>query len=191
MHSQLGQDEWVLSKFPTGYFVDVGCYQAVYWSNTYLLEENGWKGIGIDPFPLFFESRKNTILEKAVIYDVENLDVEFALSDEYSGIVNDINLHKNKIEGKPREKFKTQLLANILEKHQAPNFIEYLSLDTEGSEYKILSTFPFDKYKFGCITVEHNFEEPRRQQIRDLLFKNGYILAKEAQWDDWFSSLEH
>ena len=51
-YSQLGQDEWVLSLYGNqGYFVDVGFYDGVVISNTYLLELAGWKGLGIDPFP--------------------------------------------------------------------------------------------------------------------------------------------
>ena len=34
--------------------------------------------------------------------------------------------------------------------------IDYLSIDTEGSEYRILKAFNFERYTFRCITVEHN-----------------------------------
>ena len=43
-----------------------------------------------------------------------------------------------------------------------------LSSYTKGSEYEILSVFDFNKYKFGLIHVEHNFEEPKRQLIKEL-----------------------
>jgi hypothetical protein len=59
--------------------------------------------------------------------------------------------------------------------------IDYLSLDVEGQEYNILRTFPFDKYKFRCITVEHNAPHigPKQQMlIRDLLENNGYKFVK-------------
>ena len=71
-------------------------------------------------------------------------------------------------------------------------FIEYLSLDTEGSEYEILKGFDFSKYTFGYIDVEHNFEEPTRTHIRNLLEENGYIYICENNWDDCYkhSSVE-
>ena len=36
------------------------------------------------------------------------------------------------------------------------------------------------------IDVEHNFVEPRRTQIRDLLISNGYIYIKENTYDDCY-----
>jgi hypothetical protein len=34
------------------------------------------------------------------------------------------------------------------------------------------------------LDVEHNYVEPRRTQIRELLTLNGYEFIKENQWDD-------
>ena len=75
----------------------------------------------------------------------------------------------------------TKTLAEILDNINAPEIIDYLSLDVEGHEYSILSTFPFDKYKFRCMTVEHNepHQGPTQQMlIREILEKNGYKYVK-------------
>lgn len=72
-------------------------------------------------------------------------------------------------------------LADILDEAGAPKIIQYLSLDTEGSEYEILRVFPFE-----VITVEHNHIEPQRTQIRDLLVSNKYRLAQSVKWDDYY-----
>ena len=61
-----------------------------------------------------------------------------------------------------------------------------MSLDTEGSEYEILKEFNFNKYKFGLIHVEHNFEEPKRQLIKDLLLENHYSYIGEHKQDDFY-----
>ena len=47
--------------------------------------------------------------------------------------------------------------------------MDYLSLDTEGSELDILKAFPYQDFRFNCITVEHNFQERERAQILRLL----------------------
>jgi hypothetical protein len=83
-------------------------------------------------------------------------------------------------------KVQTLLLTELLDQNNAPTFIEYLSLDTEGSEYEILKNFKFDKYIFGLIDVEHNYEEPRRSQIRELLLANGYIFIGQNYFDDCY-----
>ena len=53
--------------------------------------------------------------------------------------------------------------------------MDYLSLDTEGSELDILKAFPYQDFRFNCITVEHNFQERERAQILRLLEANAYV----------------
>ena len=64
-------------------------------------------------------------------------------------------------------KVPTISLLDLLDIHNAPKFIDYLSIDTEGSEYEILNAFDFNKYKFRVITCEHNFT-PMREKIYKL-----------------------
>jgi hypothetical protein len=49
--SQYGEDivlDRVLNLKRKGFFVDVGCYHPVQYSNTYKLYRLGWRGINID-----------------------------------------------------------------------------------------------------------------------------------------------
>lgn len=81
----------------------------------------------------------------------------------------------------------TATIAEVLAQTNAPATIHYLNLDTEGSELEILRTFPFDKHKVCCITLEHNFEEPKRSEIHALLSeKTDFLLAYSIEWDDWY-----
>jgi hypothetical protein len=82
---------------------------------------------------------------------------------------------------------KTISLEDLLAKHGAPQKIDYLSIDTEGSEFEILNNFNFDKYQFTIITCEHNFT-PARGEIFSLLTKKGYVRKYEelSQFDDWY-----
>ena len=75
----------------------------------------------------------------------------------------------------------------MLETYQAPKTIDYLSIDTEGSEYEILKAFDFDKYKFRVITCEHNFT-PMRENIYNLLISKGYERKSTniSRVDDWY-----
>lgn len=78
-------------------------------------------------------------------------------------------------------------LNELLEKHGAPREIDYLSIDTEGSELTILSNFDFNKYNIHLITIEHNFTDAR-DKIHDLLSIHGYkrFFAKFSKFDDWY-----
>jgi methyltransferase FkbM-like protein len=74
---------------------------------------------------------------------------------------------------------------SVLQECAAPPIIDYWSLDTEGSEFAILKSFPFDEYSFRVLTVEHNWL-PVREQIRDFLEKRGYQRLSALEIDDCY-----
>jgi FkbM family methyltransferase len=78
-------------------------------------------------------------------------------------------------------------LNDLLSKHDAPAQIDYLSIDTEGSEFEILSNFDFSKHSFRVITCEHNFTSAR-ERIFELLSRNGYVRKYQelSEVDDWY-----
>ena len=65
--------------------------------------------------------------------------------------------------------------------------VDYISIDTEGSEYDILSAVDFDRWSFRVMTVEHN-HEPQREQVFDLLTSKGYtrVCQDVSRFDDWY-----
>jgi hypothetical protein len=75
----------------------------------------------------------------------------------------------------------------MLESREAPFEIDYLSIDTEGSEFEILSSFDFSKFDIKIITCEHNYTE-NRIRIHDLLTRNGYhrVMQEISLFDDWY-----
>jgi hypothetical protein len=72
-------------------------------------------------------------------------------------------------------------------KYNAPKSVDYLSIDTEGSEYEILSAFDFRAYDIQIITCEHNFT-PMREKLFKLLTEQGYQrkFTQFSRWDDWY-----
>jgi hypothetical protein len=68
-----------------------------------------------------------------------------------------------------------------------PKIIDYLSIDTEGSEFEILNNFNFNNYKFRIITIEHNYNN-NRNKIYKLLIKNGYSIKYKnlTEFEDWY-----
>jgi FkbM family methyltransferase len=199
--SQLGQDIWVLEKTNYkrgGFFVEFGATNGVLLSNTLLLEnEFEWQGICAEPNPKFFaELQKNRRcrISDQYIGRISGEQVEFILADVYGGSAEFANCdnHKAKrdayVAAGHVTTFNSISLNDFLEQHQAPRNIDYISIDTEGSEYDLLSTFPFDKWNIQLITVEHNFTE-QRKMIRQLLESNGYRCT-EQQWDDWYEKIK-
>jgi FkbM family methyltransferase len=185
-----GQDLWVIhSVHPdttNGFFVDLGSADGVAISDTWALEQNGWTGICIDPFPRNMEGRTCQVFAEAVD-NIGGRTVQFQNPGSYSGSILKYAGWWVSQENKENVvEVRTTTLSNILHRAHAPSYIHYLNVDIEGAEYMALSEFPFDKYKFGAITIEHNNLEDQRAKIRELLVKNGYRLEWAIRDQDWY-----
>ena len=192
-HSQLGQDLWIVSIFAntaSGFFVEAGAGDGVEISNTLLLEQRGWNGLCVEPSPRFARLIRNRTCRVANAclgrLDGETLPFHLDQHDShYSGIHKFLDDWQRQRAAKTFD-IATVSLGTLLRKYNAPRFIEYLSLDTEGSELEILRGLDFSEFSFGALTIEHNWEEPRRRQTRNLLQSKGYLLFKEVEFEDWF-----
>ena len=196
--SQLGQDLEVLKFYnnkENGFFVEIGASDGIIISNTYLLEtQYKWKGICCEPIPSSFEkllkNRPNSICYDKAVYTDSGLTLNFDIANDFdllSGISDHIDTHKSFVDkNKTVIQVQTISLLDVLSHANAPSFIEYMSLDTEGSEFEILRNFDFEKYTFGLIDVEHNYHESRRTEIKNLLLSKGYIYKGANDFDDMY-----
>ncbi len=193
-YSQINQDKQVIKFYNSknnGYFLDIGAYDGKYLSNTYLLETSyNWSGICVEPILSSYNICKNNrpksiCINKAAFSKSGEL-LEFSEMDSgvYSGITDYIDCHKGGIPNAKKYSVETISVDDLLKENNAPKFIEYMSIDTEGSELEILKSINFNEYTFGLIHLEHNYVEPRRTEMRKLLESNGYKYLGENQWDD-------
>src|SRR5262245_4206516 len=188
-YSQMHQDKWVSEEvFPgvkNGFFLDVGSGDGTDMSNTKALEQRGWTGICIDPFPRNMQDRTCQIF-KEVVSSKSGERVKFWAGKEKNlgGIVD--TLGNRKTDEAPIVEFTTVTLADILERANAPRFIHYVSMDIEGGEINALKGFPFEKYQIGALTVEHNYEEPKRSEINALMENHGYKRVHTLDRDDCY-----
>lgn len=194
--SQLGQDIFVLSTLRfkrSGFFVEFGATNGVDLSNTWLLEQEfGWTGILAEPAMCYREAlaaNRRAAIDPRCVFSSTGCDVVFNEVSELSTIddFSDEDCHAEARRTGRRYSVETVSLIDLLEQHNAPGVIDYLSIDTEGSEYEILKAFDFSRYRFRVITVEHNFRSDRAL-INDLLVGQGFKRVFEAvsQFDDWY-----
>ena len=187
--SQIGQDKWVLETvFPdvrNGFFVDVGSGDGIVRSNTYSLERRGWTGICIDPFPTNMQGRTCRVF-KEVVYGEAGKRVLFHTAGEIGGVAETLDTWKRRAETSPAVAFTTVTLGDILERASAPSFIHFMSLDIEGAELEALRGVPFDKYSFGALAIEHNYEGRKRNDIEMFLERHGYSRVHTWFQDDFF-----
>ena len=194
-YSQMGQDKWVSETvFPAvknGFFVDVGSGDGTFISNSKALEQKGWTGICIDPFPRNIHDRRCQIFNE-VVFSKAGERVKFWAAEDWGGITGDtFGISKHTIETyeelkAPIVEFTTVTIGDILERAKAPRFIHYVSLDIEGGELDALKGFPFHEYKIGALSVEHNFKEPRRSEIKTLMESHGYKRVHTSDRDDFY-----
>jgi len=188
--SEIGQDKWVLGKmFPgvtNGFFLDVGSGHGTIGSNTKALEDLGWTGICIDPFPTHIEGR-TCRMEKVVVSSAAGQVVKFHTHSGLGGIADTLGKWKAEAEKSPAVEFTTTTLGDVLAGANAPPFIHFLSLDIEGAELEALKGVPFEKYRFGAMAIEHNDEEPKRGDILKFLEARGYQRVHSFRQDDFYA----
>jgi len=197
-HAQIRQDLFVLSELGFkrgGYFVEFGATNGVDISNSYLLEaEFGWEGILAEPARHWRDAlreNRGCTIDTDCVWRESGATVAFnevsradlSTIDAFS----DADLWRKARKTGRTYNVRTVSLLDLLDRHKAPRTIDYLSIDTEGSEFEILSAFDFCRYDFRAITVEHNFT-PLRERIFNLLTSNGYQRKFEtlSQCDDWY-----
>lgn len=188
--SEIGQDKWVIAKmFPgvtNGHFLDVGSGHGTIGSNTKALEELGWTGICVDPFPTHMEGRSCQMI-KAVVSSVSGQTVKFHTHAGLGGIADTLGRWKEEASKSPAVELTTVTLAEILGRAKAPRFIHFLSLDIEGAELDALRGIGLDNYRFGAMAIEHNEEEPKRTDIINYLRTFGYERVHTYRQDDFFA----
>lgn len=193
--SQIGQDKYIIEHIfnykKNGYFIELGAADGKNLSNTYCLEKHfNWDGLCIEPNPLFHEKLKqnrNCKLDFSPVFSKSGEKVKFTVAEEYSGISNYILKNCNVYKGKGEIELETKTLTEILDANNAPSYIDYMSLDTEGTELEILKGLDFNKYKIAYISVEHN-HQPQRWDIMDFLLKRGYKFSRWNRFDDEYMS---
>lgn len=200
--SQIGQDLFVTSVLngkKHGFFVEFGATNGLNLSNTHILETLfGWRGILAEPAHIWHEAlgrnRTASISHKCVWYKSneviefnETESPELSTIQSYSGS----DAHAGNRTTGTSYLVETISLNDLLESFQAPKRIDYLSIDTEGSEYQILASLDFKRYSFDIITCEHNGTS-QRDRIFELLTSKGYIrvLTEFSQFDDWYLNKE-
>ncbi len=199
--AQLFQDLFVLfslSQKREGFFVEFGATDGVELSNTLLLERNyKWNGILAEPATCWHKDlsmNRNCVIDTRCVWTKSGEVLEFnEVSDrELSTITKYSNQDGHFVSRRMGEIYPVETISlnDLLSSNTAPSCIDYLSVDTEGSEFEILQAFDFHKYDVKIITVEHNFTV-NRDGIRALLESRGFsrVFERFSMWDDWYRKL--
>jgi FkbM family methyltransferase len=179
-----------------GYFVEFGACDGILLSNTLLLErEFGWTGILSEPMPAWQEALKqnrNCTIDNRCVWTETGRIIDLFEFENDQYLTESSTFEENGRLAKNVYSVATVTLADLLMQHNAPRTIDFLSMDVEGGEHAILSTFPFDEYRFNFISVELHREHAGQdrehaEEINQLMTKNGYKqVFSEASGRDGF-----
>ena len=189
-YSKNREDQFLKKFFQkklNGIYVDIGAYHPYRFSNTYLLYLKGWSGLNIDPnkksIELFNIARPNDTnlnialgykSKKQLMYYKKDFHPMNTLNKSFAKRFIDKNI-KNK-------KITISKVDTIFKKYLKNNKIDLLDIDVEGSEYDIIRSINYKKYKFKLILIEitsFNIKSMKTaRKIRTILTKNGYKYLK-------------
>ena len=190
-YSQRGEDLVIRGIFEdlgikSPVYVDIGAWDPVRDSNTFLFYQNGSRGLLVEPNPFYAELLKSVRKEDQVVpfaIGKENIDdVNYYVIDDGKSGWNTFSdsqagLHRNN--GHKVEIHKTRQITinNLLDTYllKAPDL---LSIDAEGLDLLILQTLDWKKYRPAVICVETVIINSRTENetINEFLKKKDYSL---------------
>ena len=204
-YSQYGQDQYIYNTFfknkTDGVFVDIGAYDGIKLSNSYFFEKLGWTGFCFEPvddaFQKLISNRSHSKCFNCAIGH-ENKKVQFLKvvgnADMLSGVLDyyDAN-HMFRINKETYESNGEQIGIEV-EMFTLDHFlpinspIDYLSIDTEGGESKILKNI-LENFNPKIISVEVNYEADSKKLFEVLdkqyeVVKNlgCDLILKDKKW---------
>lgn len=197
-YSQCQQDafvhEHIFKGYKHGVFVDIGANDGVTLSNTYFFEkELDWTGLCIEPIPYIFaelkKNRKAFCIEGCIAKTTGEKPFIIAHPCHMlSGLLETFDSrHVDRIReeiacrGGSSESILVHCYTfNDLMKQNGIQHINFLSIDTEGSEYQILSSIDYGRFFIDVIVVENNYGDPK---FIPFLTKKGFRFVRSLDQD--------
>lgn len=165
-------DQWVAEVYDykhDGSFVEIGACSGSRLSSCYVLEKDlDWYGVAVEPNSKYYKecrvNRKNPLNACIYNYDgeVDYVECEGRIEERdwaaegLSGIKTHLRKHHEHYHKKYGKMVKKKCVSpsTLLKEYNYPKTIDYLSLDTEGSEFEILRAWPWEHYRVGLLSVE-------------------------------------
>jgi FkbM family methyltransferase len=194
------EDTAVLNYFKdkeNGFYVDVGCYHPIHRNNTYLLHKKNWNGINIDTsqfsIDLFNHMRPDDLNYNCAISN-KNEIISLFFQKELSQLsTTDKDQAETVFQGHIKEKsIQAFTLDEILNRDKFKDVkIDFLDIDVEGADLKVLEGLSFDKFKPELVCVEIHAKEIKKSDIYKFLVNKNYELLWSGVFSHIFKRLEN
>jgi FkbM family methyltransferase len=172
---------YIFENKKNGYYVEAGACDGIKDSNTYFFDKYlNWSGILVEPSNLYNNlciNRPNAKCFNCCI-GKENKEIEFTeFAHEGYNQLSCTNESLDKLRNDTlysralnesyiiNKKIQLTTLDDIFDKVNAPNIIEYISLDVEGSEEDVIEGINFNKRKILLISAERLWSNKKLENL--------------------------
>lgn len=198
-HGQFGEEKIIEQYFDKNYIgscLDIGASDGININNTKYFEDKGWYCLCVEPNPRYFKeleiNRKNAI--NCAIANTMG-DLKFTVvslgnncEDAGSSLKVDLRLLNKFMEYNWHISTKPILVSAITLDYCLENFyeskkIDFISIDTEGTELDVLKGFSIEKWNPKLFVIENNFNDP---DIEIYLRLFGYTKVNRLEVNDFY-----
>lgn len=201
-YGQFNEDEFILSQYTqsVGFAIEVGGADGINGSPTKCLEDRGWKTLLVEPNPELFQLAKS---RRPYVYQCaagnENIDdvgmtiytLDGGNQTAVSGLKPNVKLieqHQHLIKDQYLELVNQRTLNSLINQWEEElgepiANIDFLSIDTEGTELDVIAGIDLSKWKPKIIALENNFED---HNYRRTMYNYGYVLYERIGVNDYY-----
>lgn len=192
-YSQQEEDKILYNKYlnyKNGFFIELGAMNGIVFSNTLFFEQElNWSGVLIEPDPYQYyqlqNNRPNCHTFNYAISDKEG-EVEFLGDQALGGIVS--SMSEKHISGWKLDMSKSYLVKSKPIKSLIQDIpiqrVDLFSIDVEGGEYGVLSTFDWSIPVYLVLIELDGLNQTKDDQCRSFLQSNNFVLAEKIGIND-------
>jgi FkbM family methyltransferase len=187
-YSQFGEDILLWQHFrakPDGFFVEIGANHPTKLSQTWLLEQQGWSGILIEPLAskcelLRSQRPRSKVIQAAMGAPEQRGRAKFIVAAE-DDMLSRLKVDEDIVVGSV-EDVEVRTLDDVLTDSGHPK-IDLLSIDVEGLELDVLRGFNIEQSQPGVILIEDHLQ---RLSVHRHVVSRGYRLVKRTGCNNWY-----
>lgn len=193
-------DKIIRDYFPDkeyGTCIEVGAVDGIEYSNSYHFEINGWDVLCVEPIPNHYERlAANRKLSLNYAISSQNIDeiifTSVVLDNDTRSAISSLSIDDRLFEQikrwgynpiKEEIKVTTKRLDWCIENHFNHKTIDFISIDTEGTELDVLKSFNVNDYNITLLIIENNFNDP---EIEQYLNEFGWVKDKRIEVNDFY-----